>query len=125
MKKYYAGCNDLSAERIEELEINREKHVAEEPMLKIRPLIAKDEQVFRVKYQPLNAFLKEEGMENHHYLLITTPGVYRAVIDQLVGSYTCIYVFDSKMETLQNIQALYDSTVEAQSNDKFIPESIV
>ena len=39
MKKYYAGCNDLSAERIEELEINREKHVAEEPMLKIRPLM--------------------------------------------------------------------------------------
>ena len=125
MKKYYAGCNDLSAERIEELEINREKHVAEEPMLKIRPLIAKDEQVFRVKYQPLNAFLKEEGMENHHYLLITTPGVYRAVIDQLVGSYTCIYVFDSKMETLQNIQALYDSTVEAQSNDSLIPETVV
>lgn len=125
MKKYYAGCASLPVARLEELDAIRTNHSAEEPLLKIRPLISANEQVFRVKYQPINTFLKEEGLDHHHYLLITTPGVYRAVIDQLVGSYTCIYVFDSKMETLQDIQALYDATVASQQKDSFLPEEVV
>ena len=125
MEKYYAGCGGLSQARLAELE--RRQTVAsacELPLLPIRPLVKAKDQVFHIKYQPISDFLKEQKINN--YLLVTAPGAYLATLDQLEGTnYTCIYVTDTKEDTLCAIQTLYDGTVAHQQKDASLPKHLV
>lgn len=122
MERRYAGCGQLAPERLKELKALREANkVCEKPLLEIRPLVREDELAFHVKYQPLDDFIREQKLD--HYLLITTAGAYKAVLDKLSGTYTVIYVTDSKDETLKDLQALYDDTVAQQATDPTLDPS--
>ena len=121
MERRYAGCETLDAARMQVLQQRREQNMAcEKPLFPIRPLVKESELAFRVKYQPLDEFLKEQKLDESHYLLITTAGSYRAALEKLSGSYAVIYVRDSKEDTLHGLQKLYDDTVAEQAADSLL-----
>lgn len=107
----YSNIADRPA-LLEKIRNKRKDYRNEKPLLEIRPLVKQENRVFHVKYQSLDSFMRDQELEN--YLVITAPGTYTAVLDKLVGKHACIYVADSKKETLENVQRLYDETVEHQ-----------
>ena len=123
MEKRYAGCANLSEERIKRLEQLRNSQSdesKERELLHIRPLVKRADRAFVVKYEPISEFIKEFEIDD--YLLVTTPGVFKTIYEQLSGTYKVVYTKTSRIDELENLPAMFKETTESMHVDKGLTE---
>lgn len=120
MERRYAGCEKLSNERLHELEYLRNlpgEEGEERELFQIPPLVKREDQAFIVKYESISKFIAQFRIRN--YLLVTTPGVYKAALNQLSNNdYIVAYVKTSKVEDLDNLDKIVEETTMALREDR-------